>query len=103
MNLDDHAAQLFAENVNMMVPWYLMAAYAYYREDDPILSDHFFDDMAKTMIVVYDDLTHYHKSYISKGDLESGTFLGEYPSIVQGALADARLLLTKTTKRRKKQ
>ncbi len=31
-------------NPNMLVPWYIMAAYAYYVEDDPLLSeDHLID------------------------------------------------------------
>jgi hypothetical protein len=88
--LDDHAAQLFVENINMMVPWYLMAAYAYYKEDDPILSDTFFDSMAKTMLAVWDDIEHRHKHLITVDDLEAGSYLGEYPSIVEGALKDLR-------------
>lgn len=31
--LDNHAAKLFADNINMMVPWYLMASYAYYEQE----------------------------------------------------------------------
>lgn len=90
MTLDGHAAQLFAKNINMMVPWYLMAAYAYYEEDDPIVSDHFFDDMAKTMIAVWNDIEHFHKHLISIDDLNGGTYLGEYPSRVQGGLKSLR-------------
>lgn len=88
--LDKEAAVLFAKNINMMVPWYLMAAMAYYQEDDPILSDSFFDNMAKTMLEVYDDIEHYHKHLVTKKDLDAGTYLGEYPSIIKGALADLR-------------
>ena len=38
------------ENPNMMVPWYLMASYAYYEQDQPILSDGLFDGLAKRML-----------------------------------------------------
>jgi hypothetical protein len=88
--LDDHAAKLFAKNINMMVPWYLMASYAYYEEDDAIFSDGFFDDMGKTMLACWDDIEHFHKEYITKGDLEAGTFLGKYPSRVKGGLTSLR-------------
>ena len=88
--LDDHAAKLFAKNINMMVPWYLMASYAYYEEDDAIFSDGFFDDMGKTMLACWDDIEHFHKEYITKGDLEAGTFLGKYPSRVKDGLASLR-------------
>ena len=88
--LDNHAAKLFADNINMMVPWYLMASYAYYKQDDAILSDGFFDEMGKTMLAVWDDIEHFHKEHITKGDLEAGTFLGEYPSRVEGGLQAVR-------------
>ena len=88
--LDDQAAKLFAKNINMMVPWYLMASYAYYEQDDAIFSDGFFDDMGKTMLKCWDDIEHFHKEYITKGDLEAGTFLGKYPSRVEGGLQSLR-------------
>lgn len=84
--LDDYAAELFSEKINLMVPWYLMASYAYYVEDEPILSDSFFDEMGKTMIAVWDDIEHMHKHHITLDDLRAGTFLGEYPSRVPDAL-----------------
>ena len=87
---DRNAAFIFMENINMMVPYYLMAAYAYYKQDDPIFTDSFFDNMGKTMLERWDDIEHYHKEYINKGDLEAGTFLGEYPTRVAGALKSLR-------------
>ena len=87
---DDHAAKLFQENINMMVPYYIMAARAYYVDDDPIFSDSFFDNMGKTMLAVYDDLEHQHKHLITKDDLTAGSYLGTYPSIVEGALKRLR-------------
>lgn len=83
---DDYAARLFEKNINLMVPWYLMAAYAYYKQDDPIFSDAFFDSMGKTMLAVWNDIEHFHKEYITESDLKAGTFLGEYPSRVKGGL-----------------
>lgn len=89
-NFDQHAAELFAENINMMVPWYLMASYAYYKQDDPILSDGFFDAMGTTMLERWADIEHYHKMYISKNDLKAGTYLGGYPNRIEGALRSLR-------------
>ena len=88
--LDDYAAEIFADNINMMVPWYLMAAYAYYKQDEPILTDAFFDAMGKTMLERWDDINHRHKHLITVNDLEAGTYLGEYPSIIEGALEDVK-------------
>jgi hypothetical protein len=88
--LDDYAAEIFADNINMMVPWYLMAAYAYYKQDEPILTDAFFDAMGKTMLEVWDDIDHRHKHLITRDDLQAGSYLGDYPSIVEGAIEELK-------------
>ena len=88
--LDDYAAEIFADNINMMVPWYLMASYAYYKKDEPILSDAFFDAMGKTMLERWDDINHFHKHLITVDDLRAGTYLGDYPSIIEGAIEELK-------------
>ena len=88
--LDQHAGEIFAKNINMMVPWYLMASYAYYEQSDPIFTDTFFDEMGKTMLAVWDDIEHFHKELISEDDLTAGTYLGEYPERVKGGLKSVR-------------
>jgi len=70
----------------MMVAYYLMCSYAYYERDSPIVSDAFFDDMAKRLLAEYDTLTHWHKKYVTKDMLRAGTYSGSYPPIVEGAL-----------------
>lgn len=91
--LDGHAQKIFDENINMMVPYYLMASYAYYKLDKPIFSDAFFDSMSKVMLEHWDEITHFHKEFITVEDLQAGTFLGKYPSRVEGGLKS----LTETT------
>ena len=90
MNLDNYATQIFDDNKNMMVPWYLMASYAYYKEDDPILSDALFDDMGKKLLENWDTITHLHKEYITKDELVAGSFLGKYPSRIPDSLRELR-------------
>mgnify|MGYP000151754754 FL=1 len=90
MILDDYAAELFSKNINMMVPYYLMASYAYYVEDDPIFSDAFYDNLAKTILAVWDSIEHRHKHILNTDMLEAGSFMGEYPSIISGALESLR-------------
>lgn len=74
------------DNVNMLVPFYLMCSYAYYVDDDPIVTDSFYDKLARKLLKEYDNINHYHKELIDKDALEAGSFLGQYPSIVGGAL-----------------
>jgi hypothetical protein len=88
--LDTYADEIIKNNINMSVPYYLMASYAYYVEDDPIFSDAFYDELAKTILAEWNNITHWHRDVINKDALGAGSFLGEYPSIVEGALKSLR-------------
>ena len=81
---------LVDDSINMAVPWYLMAAYAYYVEDDPIMEDRDFDLLARKLLKDWDEVEHMHKHYLSKDMLEAGTYIGDYPSRVEGALKSVR-------------
>ena len=70
---------------NNPVAMYLMAAYAYYQEDDPIMSDWQFDQLALQLLDEYDKWK-LHPHLPSQDDLRAGTYLGKYPEIVKGAL-----------------
>lgn len=69
---------------------YLMCAYAYYVEDAPLISDYEFDSLSKYLLSRYDELEHPHKHLITKNDLIAGTYLGEYPEMVKGAVSNYR-------------
>ena len=89
-NYDKICADKIDESLNLLVPWYLMAAYAYYVEDDPILSDSFYDRLAQKLLANWDSIEHPHKKLLSKEQLEAGTYLGEYPSRIKGSLQSLR-------------
>jgi hypothetical protein len=70
----------------MLVPWYLMAAYAYYHLDQSLMSDAEFDEMAIVMLENYESIEHRHKHLITKEELEAGTLLlslERYPTITK--------------------
>jgi NAD-dependent DNA ligase len=67
-----------------------MASYAYYRDDDPILSDGVYDQMSKDLISQWDSIEHYHKHLLDRDSLIAGSYLGEYPSIVVDSLKQLR-------------
>ena len=69
---------------------YLMCAYAYYVEDDPLISDAEFDELSKFILEHYNAIDHPHKHLITKEDLTAGTYLGTYPAMVIGAVKDFR-------------
>jgi hypothetical protein len=89
-NYDKECFDAIETHVNMLVPWYLMAAYAYYVEDNPIISDQLFDNMSKRLLASWDIIEHMHKHHLTRGDLEAGTFLGKYPTRIKGALKSLR-------------
>lgn len=71
------------------IAWFLMASYAYYVLDKPILTDACYDMLCMYINDNWLFLFHPHKDLISKEDLESGTgyYLKEedYPTIVKNS------------------
>ena len=99
----DHVFRTYCEkNINLYVPWYLMAAHAYYVDDDPILLDSTFDEMAKFMLDNWDDINHFHKHLLGPMDLVAGTYLGTYPERVKGGLKALREKYAINKKKRRK-
>lgn len=86
MFIDDRVEELVAKNINIAIPYYIMAAYAYYKEDDPIISDALFDRLSILILENFDSISHPHLKYITKDDLEAGTYLGEYPKMAIDSL-----------------
>ena len=54
------------------------------------------------MLNEWDDIEHFHKHLINRDDLAAGSYLGEYPSIVEGAVNNFRKQHTKSRKRKAK-
>ena len=67
---------------------YLMCAYAYYELDNPLISDTEFDMLAKEILDNWDNIEHMHKYLLTKDMLVAGTYLGEYPNMVKGAVGN---------------
>jgi hypothetical protein len=90
MQLDKDCYDIIDNNINMAVPWYIMAAYSYYVDDEPILSDSAFDRLAKKILSNWEEIDHYHKEYLNKDMLKAGTYLGNYPSRVKDAVEQVK-------------
>tara|TARA_Y100001963_G_C6724122_1_gene420571 strand:+ start:113 stop:406 length:294 start_codon:yes stop_codon:yes gene_type:complete len=75
------------DNINLMVPWYLMTSYLYYKCHESIISDEQYDWLCTEILSKWDDIKHPHKKYIDKDSLSAGTgyTLNEYPERVKGA------------------
>lgn len=78
--------QICSDNINMYVPWYIMASYAYYVDDNPILTDITFDRIANKILKEWETIEHFHKHYLTEDMLKAGTYLGDYPSRTKDSL-----------------
>lgn len=97
-DIDKCCMDIIDDNVNMMIPWYIMAAYAYYIDDEPIISDQLFDKLARRIYDKWDELEHIHKDYLNQDMVLAGTYLGDYPTRVKGAVEQVREIHGKKTK-----
>lgn len=80
------AMKAIGKSRNMLIPWYLIAAYAYYVLDEPVLTDATFDAICIMLDEEWDDLEHMHKIYVSRGDLAAGTRMSAlYPSMAKAS------------------
>lgn len=74
---------------NRLVPAYLTASYLYYLQPDemPIMTDELYDWVCKELDRQWDQITHPHKSAISRDDLKAGTGFAlrmhDYPLVVR--------------------
>jgi NAD-dependent DNA ligase len=86
---DNQASQIIAQDVNAIVPWFLMASFLYYIEDESLLTDAYYDELSQQMLERWDEITHRHKQLISADDLLCGSGFAiredEYPSITKYA------------------
>ena len=72
---------------NLLVPYYLISCYLYYKEDKAVLLDSEFDLVCQRLLDEWDDIVHWHKELINKDDLIAGTgyAIKNYPDRVKYA------------------
>ena len=69
----------------MLVPWWIMAAWAY-EQADPIISDAMFDKIAMRLAKEWNKVEHKHKALLDKKSLKTSLAIGgKWPLISQHA------------------
>ena len=73
----------------MLVPYYLMFSYAYYKENESLIEDTEYDQICQDLITNWNDITHWHKRLLNLDSLKAGTGYDiKYPErVVNAALA----------------
>lgn len=71
----------------MLVPWYLMASYAYYKLDYSLLEDAEYDELCHSLARNSAFIGHYHGRFVPWASLGAGTgySIRQYPQRVIGA------------------
>jgi len=79
----------YLTNPNMLVPYYLMLSYCYYKENESLIDDTEYDDICKQLIEKWDTLEHWHKPLLDLESLKAGTGYDiKYPQrVVQASLS----------------
>ena len=76
----------YLTNPNMLVPYYLMYSYAYYKENESLVDDTEYDQICQDLITNWDTITHWHKPLLDLESLKAGTGYDiKYPNRVVGA------------------
>ena len=65
--------KVWDKNPNMLVPYYLMFSYLYYKQNISLIDDAEYDTLCKTLLDKFDDIKHFHKHLINKDALTAGT------------------------------
>ena len=71
---DHKCLQICRNNNSAAVSWVIMASYAYYIEDDPILSDEVFDGLIKQLGNSFGEwATHPNAIYVTMDRIKAGS------------------------------
>lgn len=91
--MHDEACEVACRNPNMMVPWWIMAAWAYDKGERPILSDSCFDALATRLDIEWKMVEHRHKKLLDRKMLKSAIAIrGKWPALAISAAQ--RLMVT---------
>lgn len=84
---ESRAIGVVEANENMLVPWILMTAYAYYELNTNLVSDHTYDKWCRLAHYRWRFLHHRHKELITRGKTTCMVLIKrkDYPSICRHA------------------
>jgi hypothetical protein len=91
---DKYCCSLLLSNKSMAIPWFIMASWAYYVEDDPIVTDACYDFVFKFMLTYWKDITHIHKDIVfaalGAGCTTGSGYAIKYPNKIRYAVSSLR-------------
>ena len=77
---------IYNDNPNMLVPYYLMYSYLYYKKNESIVNDAEYDMICKRLYDEWNDIEHHHKHLVDRDSLIAGTgYYIKYDERIKGA------------------
>lgn len=87
--LDEYCRSIIRERPGAAVAWWLMSSFLYYHQDESIISDGMYEELAAFLLEHWETIRHPHRHLIRKEDLTAGSAfhltVDQYPSIARSA------------------
>jgi len=77
-------------DTNHCVPLFILASYARDVEDDPIVSDGYYERLERKVLTFWDSLEHEHKEKLAVDSANANVSVVEFPSGVQACLDEIK-------------
>ena len=79
-NLSYACLQIVDDDMNLIIPWYIMSMYAKDELGETLLDEKVLDKLRNRMLQYWDKIEHRYKSFISLEDVREGNKLEDYPT-----------------------
>lgn len=94
MKYDKYCCNLLLKNKHMAIPLFILTSYAYYVQDDPVVTDACYDFIFKFMLTYWKEIEHMHKDVVfaalGAGSTTGSGYAIKYPSRIKYVVADMR-------------
>lgn|SRR6056300_1164368 len=74
------------------IPWFILACYSKYEKQDPLVSENRLERLARICLTEWENIDHEYKCLLTKEDLNSKLFTGEYPKPMERIYKQLRTL-----------
>lgn len=89
-DLDKELSDAIDDNIDSIVPWFVMATYAKEIEDDPIISAPAYERTVKRIAEHWEEINHPYKDNLTLDKIGHSVYINEYPARVKGGVDQLR-------------
>lgn len=71
--------QIVDDDINLVIPWYIMAMYAQDELGETLVDEKVLDKLRRRMLEYWNKIEHRYKEFLSLQDVRDGNRLPDYP------------------------